>query len=88
MNDTATSSWKPIESFDEPDRQSVDLWMYIYASPRSMGMSDAFRVMDAFREDGKWFHWDGGKKKELHGEYVKFWMPIPEPPPAPSVKQW
>jgi hypothetical protein len=62
------------------DRCEVDVWMNIYASPRSMGWADAFRVPDAYRENGKWFHRDRGEVKQLHGDYITHWMPLPAPP--------
>lgn len=75
--------WKPIKTFDSPDRQEVDLWMDIYASPRSMGMSEAFRVIDAYRVDGRWFHRvENGIEKELFSDYITHWMLIPKPPRA------
>ena len=41
--------WKPIETAPNDtspynERAQVDLWMRVYASPRSFGMGDAFRV--------------------------------------------
>lgn len=72
--------WQPIETFNEADREAVDLWLQIHASPRSMGMSDVFRVSDAFRIDGKWFHYDSGKQKELYADYITHWRAAPPPP--------
>lgn len=74
------SKWQPIETYDRSDYEKVDLWLHIYASPRSMGFSDSFRVIEAYQINGKWFHIDGGKEKELYGPYITHWMPLPEPP--------
>lgn len=63
----------------EPGRR-VDIWMEIYASPRSFGMGDSFRVIEAWRENGKWFHRHEGKVKELYNDYVTHWMPMPKAP--------
>lgn len=78
-----SGAWKPIETFEGADREEVDLWMHIYASPRSMGWSDSFRVTDAYRIDGKWFHCRGrfgGDEKQLEASYITHWMPLPNPP--------
>lgn len=75
--------WRPIASFDRPDREEVDLWMHIYASPRSFGMADSFRVIEAWRRDGKWFHRHDGKEAELYADYVTHWMPMPQSPDSP-----
>jgi len=74
------SPWKPIKSFNGPDFKEVDIWMQVYASPRSFGISDSFRVVEAYRKDGKWFHLHKGKEMELYADYITHWMPIPEPP--------
>lgn len=83
---SGAGGWRPIESFDQPDRVKVDLWLHIYASPRSMGWADDFRVIDAWRQDGKWVHYDKGNVAELFADYVTHWMPIAEPP-RPSSPQ-
>ncbi len=72
--------WKPISSYRGEDRHEVDLWIEIHASPASMGFADAFRVINAFKTDGKWFHYEGGHQKELRAEYITHWMPSPRPP--------
>ena len=74
------SSWRPIKTFRGPNRREVDVWMHIYASPRSMGMSDSFRVTNAYKVNGKWFHLFNGKEEELYSDYITHWMPIPKPP--------
>jgi hypothetical protein len=84
-------AWKSIKKFDRPDGERVDVWMYIYASPRSFGMSDAFKVERAWREKRKWFHLHNGEPTELYNNYITHWSPIPspdEPPPAPKVSLW
>lgn len=78
------SEWRSIKSFrgktSEFGGPYVDLWLQIYASPRSFGMSDAFRVVECWRKDGKWFHLQDGKAEELYGDYVTHWMPTPKAP--------
>jgi hypothetical protein len=71
--------WRPISEAPK-DGTYVDLWINIYASPRSMGMSDSFVVRDAWHEEGKWFHYDIGQKKEIYSNYVTHFMLRPEPP--------
>lgn len=74
-------TWRPINTFDLADRDEVDLWLNIHASPRSMGMSDSFRVIDAYRIDGKWLHRvESGHERELHLDYITHWMRRPPPP--------
>lgn len=75
--------WRPIKTFRSPDRHEVDLWMYISPSPMSFGMGDSFRVVDAYRIDGKWFHRQGYKEMELDAHYITHWMPRPAPPHRP-----
>ena len=74
------AEWQPIETFQAPEREEVDVWMNIYASPRSMGWADAFRIPNAYRVKGKWFHLHEGKETELFADYITHWMPLPEPP--------
>lgn len=79
--DTRKPAWLPVETAPK-DRTRVDLWLNIYASPRSMGLSDSFRVIEAWHENGKWVHWDSHdrKVKELYEPYITHWMPIAEQP--------
>lgn len=80
------STWQPIETAPkEVERwRPVDLWMNIHASPRSFGMSDAFRVTDCWRNaSGKWVHVHEGKEAELFQDYVTHWMSAPAPPNQP-----
>lgn len=79
------SGWQPIATFDGPDYQEVDLWLQVHASPRSFGWSDAFRVVEAYRKDGKWVHRHEGKEKELYADYITHWMPMPAAPGTPPV---
>jgi hypothetical protein len=77
--------WRPIKSFRRETSQfneakQVDLWMQVHASPMSMGMSDAFRVTNCWRDKGEWFHYHEGKVKELARHYVTHWMPVPSAP--------
>jgi hypothetical protein len=57
----------------------VDVWLEIYASAMSMGFSDSFRVTEAYKKDGGWWHWQDGEK-QLRSEYVTHWMPLPPKP--------
>lgn len=66
--------WKKIESAPR-DGTIIDVWMTIYASPRSMGMADSFGVPDAWFENGKWVHTYRGKPTELERSYVTHWRP-------------
>ena len=75
-------TWQPIETYAGDDYRRVDLWMNILASPRSMGMADAFRVIDAYRLDGVWFDPQG----KLEARYITHWRPIPAPPPPTKAE--
>lgn len=83
--------WVSVEDqLPNPGRR-VDLWLYIYASPLSMGMSDAFKVADAWRKGGEWWHIHKGRETRLEASYVTHWSTIPspeEPPPSPTVTLW
>lgn len=74
------SEWKPIKTFRGPDHRKVDIWLSVHASPRSFGMADAWRVIECWRKDGKWFHYHEGKEAEIVAEYITHWMPEPKPP--------
>lgn len=79
MND-----WKPIKTYRVRGRwfHEVDLWMQWGASPLTMGMGDAFRVVDCYQRDGKWFHRESYQEKELNSEYITHWMNKPKAPRA------
>jgi hypothetical protein len=70
------SGWKKIQNFKLPDLEKVNIWLTIWASPRSMGMGDAFEVPDAWRLNGKWFHVHNGKDTEIYADYVTHWRPV------------
>lgn len=86
------SNWQPIKTAPKAEELDanvaaicyprVDLWLTVPASPRSMGISDAWRVIDCWQtKDGKWWHRDGLKgTAELYNPYVTHWMPVPDPP--------
>lgn len=81
----AKNPWRPIKTFRGEtskivESKQVDLWLQISASPRSMGLSDAFRVVDCWKSDGKWFYRHEGKEKELASDYITHWMRVPQPP--------
>lgn len=71
--------WKSIKSAPK-DGTKIDLWIHIYASPRSFGMADSFRTLDCWYQDGHWVHYHEGKVAELFDDYVTHWMPISPPP--------
>ena len=70
------STWRPIADWDGEDGALYDLWLNVWASPRSMGIADAWRAIDCYRKDGQWF--DGGGK--LYAPYITHWMPVPTRP--------
>lgn len=76
------SEWKPIDTApkDVPQSRPVDLWLHVYASPRSMGMSDSFRVVDCWRRGDEWVHLHNGTPEALFDDYITHWMPAPPPP--------
>lgn len=80
MMNLRISRWRPIRTVPTREHFEVDLWMQWSASPLTMGEADAFRVPDAYRKDGKWFHKHNGKEMELRPEYITHWMPIPKGP--------
>jgi hypothetical protein len=71
------SPWRKIGTCDLEDRAKCDLWMEWGASALTMGWADAFRVVDCYREGGKWLHYHEGKFKELDSNYITHWMPRP-----------
>jgi hypothetical protein len=78
------ADWQDIATAPK-DRTTIDVWLKVNASPRSMGWADAFRVVDVMWEeygsDGPgWYHIDSGKWKQLYEPYITHWMPLPEPP--------
>ena len=79
MND-----WIPVSEKLPEELQKVDIWISVYASPLSMGMSDAWREIECWREGKKWFHYNnmrGSIKDELEVSYITHWR---ESPPAPG----
>jgi hypothetical protein len=80
------SQWQPIETAPR-DGTKVDVWLNVHASPRSFGMSDAWREIDCYFRDGAWFHIHECKEKELHAPYITHWMPIPDTPTDAPVIQ-
>lgn len=79
--------WSPIAEFWEADYTRVDLWLHVYACPSSMGISDGWRVAEAHRVNGKWFHLHNGEQKQLESRWITHWMPCPEPPEEPVVEK-
>lgn len=81
--ESATNSpWQPITTAPQEDYVEVDLWLDIPASPRSMGFTEAFRVIECYRKNGKWVHRHNYEEKALYPDYITHWMPIPEGPHA------
>jgi Protein of unknown function (DUF551) len=74
------SEWRPTKTFRGPDYREFDIWLTVPASPRSFGMGDAWRVIEAYRKNGKWYHRHEGKEAEIVLDYITHWMPIPKPP--------
>jgi hypothetical protein len=68
--------WKPAGRYKGADRELVNIWLTVYASPRSMGMSDAYEVPEAWRQNGKWFHVHNGKEMEIFNDYVTHYRPV------------
>lgn len=82
----AADGWAPIAEYRD-EMGEVDLWLHIYASPRSYGMEDDFRVVECRRtDDGKWDHFHEGKRKELYSDYITHFRPLPTPPDQPAVE--
>lgn len=75
------TAWQQIDTAPK-DGTRIDLWLTVTASPRSFGISDAWRVIDCYWHWTKegWYHLHEGEEKELYGPYVTHWMPLPEPP--------
>lgn len=74
------NEWVEVETRLPPEREEVDVWMYITPSPRSFGWGDRFRLIEVWRVGDKWFHRHEGAEKELYADYVTHWMPMPKPP--------
>jgi hypothetical protein len=72
--------WKPIARFRKGDFVKCDLWMQWGASPLTMGMGDSFRVSDAYRRDGKWYHRESYQEKELNADYITHYAERPVGP--------
>lgn len=71
-------SWQPIAT--APENTPVDVWVTIFATPRTMGYTDSFRVPDAYKRVGRWYYIVNNAEKELDAQYVTHWMWPPESP--------
>jgi hypothetical protein len=88
---TTKNKWIPVGKELPKDGVKVEAWIYIYASPRSFGMSSADREPNCWRRDGKWVHEYKGEVTEIFSDYVTHWSPYPapeNPPKAPKVDLW
>lgn len=79
------NGWLPMEAATDDDvwgfTPKCDLWMAWGASPMTMGIADAFRVPDCWRDDeGAWWHMHHGERAELTKHYIRAWRPLPKPP--------
>lgn len=75
------TDWQPIETAPKDDfTEKVDLWLQIAASALSLGWSDSFRVVDAFRREGKWVHIQRGEFKEINSTLITHWALRPKGP--------
>ena len=70
------NKWKPIKTCHVEDFVKVDLWFDVWASPLSMGIADAWRAIDCWRQGGHWYD-AGGLLAE---KYITHWLPSPGPP--------
>lgn len=69
----AKGNWKKIESAPR-DGTHFDVFMTVWASPRSMGMADAFMIPDCwFDTTGKLVHIYRGEPTELAERYAQHW---------------
>ena len=73
--------WRSIKSAPK-DGSKLHLWMQIYPSPASMGMSDAFAMPDAWFDGANWVHWFRGKPAQLDHNYITHWQPASNALPA------
>lgn len=74
--------WQPI-STPPAAFVKVDVWMNLQISAERAFAEDAFRVTDAWIEKGHWYHDFGRFTKQLLGEAITHWRPIPDGPLAP-----
>lgn len=72
--------WIAVDESLPTEREKVDVWIDIYASPRSMGMSDASRELNVWRVGKKWFHVYEGKDAEIYSDYITHWAPSGKSP--------
>ena len=71
--------WKLIEEWNGEDGALFDLWLDVPATPLSMGIADAWRVINCWHQDGKWFD-KFGESGVLEPRYITHWMPTPNSP--------
>lgn len=72
------SPWVSVADEFPPDYQVVDVWFQVWASPLSFGMADHWCEPEAWRGEGKWFHYykqRNNEKAELESHYITHWKP-------------
>lgn len=65
--------WVSVEKALPPENKHVTIWVDIYASPRSMGMSDSSPEPDCWLSGGRWVHVYKDKIAEIYHDYVTHW---------------
>lgn len=81
------NGWHSVKRLPRQTSESnpVDIWMRVTPSPLSMGIGDAWRIVDCWLNGGKWFHVHEGKVKELNADYITHWIRPPKPPKITRV---
>ena len=69
------SPWIEVKEGFPPEKELVDVWFDVWASPLSFGMADQWCEPNAWREARKWFHIYEGEKAELQSRYISHWKP-------------
>ncbi len=76
----AWPEWQDISTCPR-DGTEFDAWMDIPACPSSMGFADNFRVVNVSFRNGVFGHQHEGSWRELCGEWLSHWLPLPPAPP-------
>lgn len=72
------NGWQKIETFDKEDNERVDLWVEVPKGTAIYGKPPCFRIIDAWRTDGKFFY--AANNDVWEAKYVTHWMAPPSPP--------